>query len=243
MNNLLTLPQVQFLFKNELPRSQILLVAGGRPPSKEWLTIAAATYPIWAVDRGIDICQASNVIPLLLIGDGDSATPEGWTWGTTLGIPVEIHPPEKDLTDLQLALQKLGLLYDQAAVVVTGVWGGRFDHSFSNIFSLLGCGQFGISGYCAADESEVLVLLKGHDSVKIHAPCKPDVVSLLPLSPYCSGVFIDGVHWPLSAVELTIGLPYSISNRPTKNPTDITVSVEKGCLGIYMCWEQNCFKK
>jgi thiamine pyrophosphokinase len=238
MNNLLLLPQVQFLFENDLPVSQVLLVAGGRPPQKEWLAQAAASFPVWCVDGGIDICQASNVIPQRLIGDGDSATSQGWAWGNTLGIPVEVHPPEKNLTDLQLTLQKVGLIYGQAAVVVTGVWGGRFDHTFSNIYSLLGSEEFGVRGCCAADETEVLILLKGKDSVKIQIKSKPEVVSLLPLATHCSGVFIDGVHWPLADVDLYNGLPYAVSNRLNESSTEITVAVETGWLGIYLCWRK-----
>ncbi len=52
MNNLLLLPQVQFLFENELPVSQVLLVAGGRPPQKEWFAQTAASFPVWCVDGG-----------------------------------------------------------------------------------------------------------------------------------------------------------------------------------------------
>jgi thiamine pyrophosphokinase len=243
MNNRLLLPQVRFSFEKELPAPHILLVAGGRPPQKEWLAQAATGFPIWCVDSGIDICQASNVVPQWVIGDGDSATSTGWAWGNTLDIPVEVHPPEKNLTDLQLALQKVGFIYGQATVIVTGVWGGRFDHTFSNIYSLMGCEEYGVRGCCAADETEVLMMLKGKDSVHIQTNGKLEVVSLLPLSRHCSGVFIDGVHWPLADVDLHNGLPYAISNRPHKSGTEITVGVESGWLGVYLCWDQNRLRK
>lgn len=242
MSNLLILPQLRCHFEKKLPDSQVLLVAGGRPPESEWLIQAADHFSVWCVDSGIDSCQASNVIPERLIGDGDSATLRGWAWGNALGIPVEVYPPEKNLTDLQLALQKVGLLHEQALVVVTGVWGGRFDHTFSNIYSLKGCEDFGVRGLCAADEAEVLILLKGKDSVRIETVTCPEVVSLLPLSRECSGVCIDGVHWPLNNVELHDTLPYAVSNRPHESGTEITVDIEKGWLGIYLCWDQKGLK-
>jgi len=238
MNNLLVLPQLRCSFEKELPGSQVLLVAGGRKPSSKWLTKAATEFPVWCVDSGIDVCYASNVIPERLIGDGDSATAQGWAWGKQLGIPVEVYPPEKNLTDLQLALKTVGLVHEQATVIVTGVWGGRFDHTFSNIYSLKGCENFGIRGCCAADEKEVLILLKGKDSVRIETTTRPEVVSLLPLSPQCSGIFIDGVHWPLENVELYDTSPYAISNRPNQSGTEITVAIESGWLGIYLCWDE-----
>jgi thiamine pyrophosphokinase len=238
MKNLLILPQLRCFFEKELPDSQVLLVAGGRKPSPKWLIQAAAQSPVWCVDSGIDSCHANNIIPARLIGDGDSATSQGWSWGNRLGIPVEVYPPEKNLTDLQLALQTVGLVHGQVMVVVTGVWGGRFDHAFSNIYSLKGCEDFGIRGCCAADEKEVLILLKGKDSVRIETVTCPEVVSLLPLSTECSGVFIDGVHWPLADVTLHDTLPYAVSNRPNESGTEITVAIEAGWLGIYLCWDE-----
>jgi thiamine pyrophosphokinase len=238
MKNQLELPQLRCFFEKELPDSQVLLVAGGRKPASKWLVEAAAQFPVWCVDSGIDICYANNVIPARLIGDGDSATSQGWAWGNRLRIPVEVYPPEKNLTDLQLALQTVGLVYGEATIVVTGVWGGRFDHAFSNIYSLKGCEDFGIRGCCAADEKEVLILLKGKDSVRIETVTRPEVVSLLPLSTECSGIFIDGVHWPLADVELCDTLPYAVSNRPNETGTEITVAIEAGWLGIYLCWDE-----
>jgi len=243
MNNLLTLPQLRCFFEKKLPDSRVLIVAGGRPPDPEWLIQAADQLPVWCVDSGIDSCQMSNVIPQRLIGDGDSATSQGWAWGNGLGIPVEVYPPEKDLTDLQLALQTVGLVQGQMAAVVTGVWGGRFDHTFSNIYSLKGCEEFGVWGCCAADEREVLILLKGKNSVRIETVNSPEVVSLLPLSTQCSGVCIDGVRWPLADVELHDGLPYAISNRLSAVDTELTVAIETGWLGIYLCWDEKGLKK
>jgi thiamine pyrophosphokinase len=238
MKNLLILPQLRCSFEKELPDAKILLVAGGRQPAPEWLMQAAVQFPVWCVDSGIDICHENHIIPERLIGDGDSATAQGWAWGNQLEIPMEVYPPEKNLTDLQLALQTIGYVYGDAAVIVTGVWGGRFDHTFSNIYSLKGCEGSGVRGCIAADEREVLILLKGKDSVRIETVSCPEAVSLLPLSAECSGVFIDGVHWPLANATLYDTLPYSISNRPNQSGAKITVSLEAGWLGIYLCWDE-----
>lgn len=226
MEHGLTLPQIEVSFGKAIFQHHVLLVAGGRPPQSEWLIQAARGIPVWCVDRGIDRCYASGIIPERLIGDGDSASDAGWAWGKTLPIPVAVYPSEKDLTDLQLSLQKVSSVYNQAMVIVTGVWGGRFDHLFSNIYSLVGCCEkLGICGCCAADEKEALILLKGCDTLAIKMKKTAEVVSLLPLSD-CSGVSIAGVHWPLTDVVLQQGLPYAISNRPIDSNRDITVAVE-----------------
>lgn len=236
MKNALVLPQLSCVFGRELPKAQLLLVAGGRRPAAGWLAQAAGRYPVWCVDRGIEVCRESQIRPERLIGDGDSAAGAGWAWGRKLGIPVDRYPPEKTLTDLQLALQTAGLVYGEAMVVVTGVWGGRFDHAFSNIHSLKGGEKFGLWGCCAADEKEALILLKGGESAEIKVTAPPQVVSLLPLARQCAGVCIDGVHWPLDGVVLQDSLPYAISNRWSGR--QMTISVKTGWLGIYFCWDE-----
>lgn len=243
MTHDLILPQAQLSFGKAFFQHHVLLVAGGRPPQNEWLIQAAQGVPVWCVDQGIDYCYDSGIIPERLIGDGDSASDVGWAWGKALQIPIAIYPVEKDLTDLQLALQKVSSVYSKAMVVVTGVWGGRFDHTFSNVYSLVGCcEQLGISGCCAADENEALILLKGCDTLVIKMRRQADVISLLPLSD-CSGVSIDGVHWPLTDVVLQQGLPYAISNRPIDFNRGITVAVENGLLGVYFCWNTHDLQK
>lgn len=235
MDKDIILPQVRFSLAGPLPPNTVMLVAGGRPPQRRWLTQAAAAVPVWCVDSGVDACLACGVVPERIIGDGDSATSAGWAWGMALGVPVEIHHPDKNLTDLQLALQRAGDIYGRTTVILTGAWGGRFDHAFSNVFSLLGSEAYGVERGCAADETEVMLILKGPDAVTIHTKRPPAVISLLPLSAICTGVHIDGVRWPLHETRLRQGWPYAISNRPGKDET-VTVAVESGRLGVYLCW-------
>lgn len=235
MNHVIRLPQLECAFPGPAPERQVLLAAGGRAPQPAWLKAAAAGRAVWCVDHGIDCCQSSRIIPERVIGDGDSASSSGWDWGRQLGVPTEVHPAEKNLTDLQLALQRAGTVYDQAAILVTGVWGGRFDHAFSNVFSLTGCAAWGISRCLAADQSEVLVLLQGKDSVRLTWREAPEVISLLPLAGVCNGVSIQGVHWPLDRVELLSTLPYAVSNRPAAET--VSVALTSGSLGVYLCWQ------
>lgn len=237
MNNMLQLPQARLFFSAALPENKILLVAGGRQPDTRWLKETAELFPVWCADKGIDWCFAAEVRPIRLLGDGDSATPASWNWAKTLNIPIEVYPVEKDLTDLQLALQQIGAIYSQAAVVVTGVFGGRFDHLFSNIFSLMGSQQHGIKRAIAADDKEMIVLLSGREQVEVEFTIKPSVVSLLPLTAKCHGVSIDGVYWQLKNEAFDIAFPYAISNYLTDTST-LKVELESGCLAVYFYWEK-----
>ncbi len=237
MSYTLTLPQFNATFSKSLPQTMTLLIAGGRAPQTFWLQEAAVNKDIWCADHGIDACIAASLIPHHLIGDGDSASSNGWAWSKAHHIPTEEFSPLKDLTDTQLALQKIKDNYESTFVIFTGVWGGRFDHAFSNIYSLQGFCDKNFSG-CAADDKEVLLLLQGNSHVSISFSLLPESISLLPLAPSCTGVSIDGVYWPLDKVKLNTTLPYAISNKLANSSKQIKVSLTAGTIGIYCQWNE-----
>jgi len=238
MAHSLQLPQVKLSFRKPLPEATLLMTAGGNPPENKWFLKIAKSFPaVWCIDSGIHICRQTTITPERIIGDGDSANPEAWAWGKSLGVPVEVYPEDKDYTDLQLALLRAKEMYGTATAIVSGVWGGRFDHAFSNIQSLAGWEALGVKGI-AADESEVLFFLSGQDTGRIQAEVMPDIISLISLSNCCLGVTIDGVRWPLQKAELQRNLPYAISNQPLADCQEVSVLVEEGLLGVYLQWKR-----
>ena len=220
----LHLPQVDISYPYPLPKKQHLLVIGGRPPAIDWLKEAAKSRILWAVDRGIDICHQADIPPSYLLGDGDSASKTSWEWGASHPIPVDTYPSEKDLTDTQLALEKLPA---DSFALITGAFGGRFDHTFANIYS---CAHS--VPCCLADDQELLLFLK--DAMTLHIACRemPHAISLLPLTEVCSGVSIEGVHWPLRNALLCQKLPNAVSNIPEKK--EFPIALQKGILGVYL---------
>lgn len=225
-NHSLMLPQVTIEYPHPLPEMQHLLLIGGRPPSLPWLKEAAKGRIPWAIDHGIDTWKAAGISPEYLLGDGDSASVDGWNWGRSLPIPADTYPAEKDLTDTQLALEKLP---PHAFAIISGAFGGRFDHAFANIFS---CANARIP-CCLADEQEVMVFLK--DGMKLHITCRtrPQAISLLPLTDECQGVTITDVHWPLKDATLRQNFPNAVSNVP-EDKKEFPVSITQGILGVYL---------
>ena len=65
----------------------LICIGGGRAPSPTWFTDllsamekSGITSHILAIDKGVNLCRAVSKPPSLLIGDGDSASPEAWAW-------------------------------------------------------------------------------------------------------------------------------------------------------------------
>lgn len=236
MSYFLTLPQLQAELKHTQAKDEVLLVAGGKAPEMNWLKQVAQKRKIWCADSGIDACFKTNLKPQHLVGDGDSATKDGWNWALELGIPIDRFSTKKDLTDTQLALKKISENHPGSFVILSGVWGGRFDHAFSNIFSLAGAKDFGLNT-CAADEKEVMFILNGPEELHLKFHDRPHAISLLPLSKSCHPVSIRGVYWELDHVCLEQHMPYAISNELVDGGNHIQVSIENGCLGVYLQWE------
>ena len=222
----LILPQAVVAYPHPLPQEQQLLVLGGRPPALSWLQEVSHGRILWAIDHGIDVCHKADILPEYLLGDWDSASHDAWHWAVAQGIPANTYPSEKDLTDTQLALERLP---QDGFALITGAFGGRFDHTFANIFS---CAHAKTS-CCLADEKEILLFLKG--TMELYISCKetPQAISLLPITDECHGVTIEDVHWPLKDACLLQHTPTTISNV-LEDKNSFSVSVQKGILGVYL---------
>lgn len=238
MTKILELPQLQAVFSYDIPEKQVVLVSGGQAPAKSWLKQVIQNRPLWCADHGVDICKEAECVPWQLVGDGDSASPQAWQWAIDNGSLITKVPAKKDVTDTQLALQMIKAEYNEAAIIMTGAWGGRFDHAFSAVFSFQGFTKGKVRG-CVADQNEVMFFLRDEDNITLRFKKQPKAISLLPLSGECSGVSINGVYWPLDQVMLNNNLPYAVSNEVNSKENTIWVSQKKGLLGVYLYWENN----
>lgn len=217
-----------------------LLIAGGREPKNKWLhTACENARAIYCADRGAAYALATQVNPTLIVGDGDSASPKIYQDAQARGTKIFAYPVEKDDTDLQLLLTKIFMPASPiSTLVATGVWGGRFDHLFSNIYSLLHFKEEQHCNLVLADSEEYMILLSARESARLSLkyPENVEAVSLLPLTPK-STASIEGVKWSLKEEELTQARPYAISNLPLNQ--EISCTVLEGALGLYLYMEKS----
>lgn len=207
-----------------------LVVAGGRTPDISWLQEAAVDKTVYCADKGIEICMESDLIPDEIYGDGDSAEQQLYWQASALGTKVRSFNPEKDDTDLQLLLKNI----PASDLVCTGVWGGRFDHLYSNVFSLLAYKLQQQAQVILADEQEVMLLLNTQESVKLKFTKQPTALSLLPLGKD-TVVNLEGVHWPLSNAKIKLLQPYAISNIPEQK---CICQCMQGIVGVYVTFSK-----
>ena len=86
-------------------------------------------------DGGTAHCVAIGRRPHVVVGDLDSIDPALLERLATEGVAVERHPPAKDQTDLELAIERA--LRDGAdEVILAGATGGRLDQTLANLLIL-----------------------------------------------------------------------------------------------------------
>lgn len=174
-----------------------------------------------AADSGLDQALALGLEVDLIVGDMDSVSPEALS--AYDGVAIELHPADKDQTDLELAL-RAAIRMGVDRIIIVGGSGGRLDHFLANALLI-----------SSADFSEVDVeWLTGdarlhvvHGTARLH--CAPGrQVSLLAVHGPARGVQTDGFRWELTDEDLLPGATRGVSNIFEKPVA--TVSVREGTL-------------
>jgi thiamine pyrophosphokinase len=198
----------------------VIVLAAGR--LGEVGAVAPAGLVI-AADGGSGHAAALGLAIDVIVGDLDSIDPATLRSAQAAGVAVEQHDPDKDATDLELALDA-ALERGAQRITVLGVGGGRADHHLANILLLAS------AKYAAAD---VDAWVDGSLLAVVHRVRRIDVgagstVTLVPAGGPAAGVRTAGLQWGLQGDTLTPGTSRGVSNVALM-PT-IEIQVESGTL-------------
>ena len=173
-----------------------------------------------AADGGRAALSLMGIRPDLVVGDFDSSiAPDD--------IPIVRHPVQKDDTDTALAIEE-GRARGYSTFVLHGCTGGRPDHSFGVVQTLLSVAKRGERAYLVGEGMVGTVVIDG--AYAIFARGRVSVFSLTERS---EGVTLAGLVYPLVNATLTSDRPLGVSNEGMDSYA--TVSVKKGAL--YVLWE------
>jgi thiamine pyrophosphokinase len=86
----------------------------------------------FCADSGAGFARSLGIVPRVIIGDFDSIDQDDAAYFASAGSEFMKYPPQKDMTDAELAL---GIIVDEGfdVVMVFGWRGGRTDHMMGNI--------------------------------------------------------------------------------------------------------------
>ncbi len=199
------------------PGVTVVVVAGGDPPTPEEIARLPANPVVVAADHGLDHAIAAGLTVAVAVGDMDSVSPEALAAAEQSGTRVERHPPDKDQTDLELALELAARLADR--VIVIGAGGGRLDHLIGNLNVLASPAWAGVEIEAWLNNTQAVVV-HGHRDLEVEPGT---TVSLIALGGPARVTTTD-LKWPLNDEVLDPLTSRGVSNQATTPSPQITVS-------------------
>lgn len=183
-----------------------------------------------AADSGLETAGRLGLMPTAAVGDFDSVSRETYAcYAEKSGIRWDVHKPEKDETDMELALAA-ARARGCGRVEVIGATGGRMDHTLSNIQSMLPCLRAGVQVTLVDHKNRVFLLDKGRTFLR--SECFGKYISFLPLTERVTGITLKGFKYPLNGCSLEIGPSLMISNELVREEGSIEFTS-----GVLICVE------
>ena len=204
----------------------VLLANGPLELSPKVRAMVSSAERVIGVDGGSRHLESLGVLPHLAVGDMDSIPENLLQEYRQSGVELHLHPPKKDATDLELALE-LALARGASRISILGATGGRLDHTLGNLFLLARCLPSGIPA-CIMDQEQCIHLT---DQTLILSGAVGDTLSLLPATPEVCGVSLTGLEYPLNDATLAFGTSWGMSNVFVK--TQATVTLRSGRLFVF----------
>jgi thiamine pyrophosphokinase len=177
---------------------------------------------IVSADGGLRNALAAGVTPHALIGDFDSLSPTELAEVENTGALILRHSPEKDETDLELAI-RYALEKQFTEIIVVGALGGRLDQTLGNI-ALLADVPPGVD-IRLDDGHEEVFLTQSHIVI---AGEPGDTLSLIPWGTPAERVVTGNLRYPLKGETLQPHKTRGISNEMLGEKA--TISLAHGTL-------------
>ena len=202
-----------------------LIISGGDFNALPQTTVYDYTI---ACDRGYEHALKLGLAPDMIIGDYDSLSLDkikkdlqnkGLSDTAILEFPIK-----KDDSDTMLAI-KHALEKGFDNIVIICALGGRFDHTFANIQSMVYAREHGAE-CCILGEKERMYILKNGTRILKKKPGFS--LSVYSLSDESLDVTIKGALYETENITLTTSFPLGLSNMITAPETSI--SVKEGTL-------------
>ena len=175
---------------------------------------------IVAADGGTLALEQWGFVPHAIVGDLDSLGVERAAEYAAQGVTVVPYSPEKDESDLELAIAH-AIEAKADELVLLGILGGaRFDHELANTL-LIAADQFrGRRMRAVRGDVTVRALHGGEELTLDGAP--GDLVTLLAVGGDAAGVRTRRLRYPLAHEKLAFGAARGLSNLVVSPGASVT---------------------
>ena len=162
------------------------------------------------VDRGVFTLLERGIEPIVAFGDFDSVSSGEWDTISSRVEEVNRYRPEKDETDLELALN-WAAEQGPEEITIYGATGGRLDHFMGNVQLLLKGDLRGITVRLVDSLNELYITRPGEHVVETDP--RYTYISFIPISPAVKGLTLSGFKYPLTNRNIFWGSTLCISNE------------------------------
>ncbi|MCJ8006221.1 thiamine diphosphokinase [Lederbergia wuyishanensis] len=203
----------------------IHIVAGGPLDMIPELT----HYPrdiVWiGVDRGVYYLLENGIKPDYSVGDFDSVSDEEWSFIEHNIQGFKKVLPEKDETDMELALM-WAVQEEPEQIKIFGATGGRLDHFMANALMLSQFQNPNIKIEMIDKQNSLSLYYPGH--YRVERDSEKKYISFIPLTKEIIDLSLTGFKYPLINRTVEFGSSLCISNELIKQSGNF--SFKKGIL-------------
>ena len=173
---------------------------------------------IICADAGYKFALSHNIRPHLVVGDFDSAPCPNLTDCEVIKLPTH-----KNETDLHFSVD-LALDRGFKDFVITGVTGGRADHTMATISTLNYLSDKAERCYIRDLNTTLFVV---NNSIVINKPEYECYFSVFSITEISDGVCIKGAEYPLNEARLSYYFPLGVSNEFFEDRVEISLKTGK----------------
>lgn len=190
-----------------------VIVTGGVLEEKIVLDVLNGLDSPWiiGVDRGVEFLYRHDIVPSYIVGDFDSLPEEivdYYRYETK--VPLREYNPVKDASDTEIAI-RLGITLGCSELVILGATGGRIDHLWANVQTLMIPFKAGVEAVILDSQNKIR-LIGGETHLK-KEEAYGKYFSVFPLGQEVHEFSITGAKYPLHEHTLTPYDSLCVSNQ------------------------------
>ncbi|CAM3743064.1 thiamine diphosphokinase [Mesobacillus thioparans] len=192
---------------------KINLVAGGPRKLIPDFHLYEEENVIWVgIDRGVFYLLEAGVHPTAAFGDFDSVSEQEMASIEKAVADLKKFKPEKDETDLELALN-WAIGQNPESIAIFGATGGRIDHFMANVQLLVRPLEEGAPALIQIIDTQNILYIKKPGNYTVEPIDEFKYISFLPVTPSVSGLSLENFKYPLNDCHIPMGSTLCISNE------------------------------
>ena len=179
------------------------------------------------VDKGMEFLYQHQFMPDYIVGDFDSVREEIRDYyKNEAHVPVREYNPVKDASDTEMAI-RLAMTLGSKDITILGATGGRIDHLWANVQSLMIPFKAGIEAKIVDRQNMITIIGGGETHIRKSEAFGP-YFSVFPLGEEIFGFNISGAKYPLKNHILRPYDSLCVSNQIADDSDKAVISFAKG---------------